>query len=95
MPDNFITSYSGLISEYDSRIDVIKQEIRDLMADPVGAGMTAGAFAELIKDPISSNFSGNFVGYGTSDPSLIVVQKCDIIGRLEKAKAICTELDAE
>ena len=94
MPDNFLTSYSDLISEYDTRINVVKQEIRDLMADPVGAGMTSGAFLELIKDPINSHTDA-VVGYGTSDPSIIIVQKCDVIGRLEKAKAICTELDAE
>ena len=49
-PSDFQTTYSGLISQYTTKIDVIKQEIRDLMADPVGAGMTNGAFLELIKD---------------------------------------------
>jgi len=94
MPDNFSTTYSALISEYDARITVVKQEIRDLMADPVGAGMTARAFAELIKDT-SSSTADRAVGYGTSDPAVIVSIKCDIIDRLEKAKAICAELDAE
>ena len=65
MPDNFLTSYSDLISEYDTRINVVKQEIRDLMADPVGAGMTSGAFLELIKDPINSH-TDVAVGYETS-----------------------------
>ena len=49
-PSDFQTTYSGLISQYTTKIDVIKQEIRDLMADPVGAGMTNGAFLELIKE---------------------------------------------
>jgi len=94
MPDNFITTYSGLIAEYTSKINVIKQEIRDLMADPVGAGMTHGAFLELIKNPLEST-SEQAVGYGTSDPSFLVVEKCHRIDMLEKAKEICTELDAE
>ena len=94
MPNDFITSYSGLITEYTSKINVIKQEIRDLMADPVGAGMTHGAFLELIKNTTEST-SDQAVGYGTSDPSFLVVEKCRRIDMLERAKAICTELDAE
>ena len=92
----FITSYSALITEYTSRINIIKQEIRDLMADPVGAGMTSGAFIELIKDPIKiASYGSPNVGYATSDPSIIIAHKCDVIAKLEKAKEICAELDAE
>ena len=93
-PSDFQTTYSGLISQYTTKIDVIKQEIRDLMADPVGAGMTNGAFLELIKDTAAST-SDKAVGYGTSDPAFIIAEKCERISMYEKSKAICTELAAE
>jgi len=93
-PSDFQTTYSGLISQYTTKIDVIKQEIRDLMADPVGAGMTHGAFLELIKDTAAST-PDKAVGYGTSDPAYIIAEKCERISMYEKSKAICIELAAE
>ena len=93
-PADFKTNYPDLISNYQDKIDVIKQEIRDLMADPVGAGMTHGAFLELIKDTLHST-PQQAVGYGTSDPAFVIAEKCDRISMYETAKAICTDLAAE
>ena len=55
------------------------------MADPVGAGMTNGAFLELIKDTAAST-SDKAVGYGTSDPAFIIAEKCDELACMKNQK---------